>query len=127
MKFANILIKIHNGEQAQAVINEAERLGYTLEFADSTYLNEYAAIRLESNGTYFVYTNVPFDDLITTFADEFVGYHFPRRTRQIRNIVEALRNEDMIKVFVKPSATNAIVQWCVLAISKFYNFLRGNK
>lgn len=127
MKFANILIKIHNAEQAQAVINEAKRLGYTLDFAGSSDLRKWKAVKLRSNGTYFVYVRITYENLTNNFSQEFVGYHFPRRTRQIRTIVETLRNEDMIKVFIKPSATNAIVQWCVLAISKFYNILRGNK
>lgn len=133
MQHQNAFIKTHSPQQVRAVVDEAQRLGYTRLYPVN--YKEVKSVVLRSDGTYQLkrYHSEVSDNYFSTF-----GYREIKQTRHIRRdlcgktysqdgqavleVVEKSYVPETIDVqplkWVKPNAYNPIVNWVA---EKFIN------
>jgi pullulanase/glycogen debranching enzyme len=133
MRHQNAFIKTHSPQQVRAVVEEAQRLGYTLLYPVN--YKEVVSVVFRSDGTYQLkrYHTFSSDDLFNK-----LGYREIKRTRYIRrdlcgktysqdgqavlDVVEKSYVPETVDVqplkWVKPNAYNPIVSWVA---EKFIN------
>lgn len=141
LKFPNLLIQCFSPEHASAIIAEAEKFGYIPECYPHRG-EDVSVVRLQSDGTYYLYTFLDLDCLLSDFSSEFVEYKVCT-AKAIRNHVEKLRTVEstdrLSTLTVKPKSDVEVAEvveaepklslWSKLVVlfTFVFNYLRGKK
>lgn len=112
-KFVNAIIPVHSAEHVQAVLNEAERLGYEPDSTCSTLdnLDEFSLIQcihLGSNGKVFAFIYCSVQEIINCKHERYTSVVVVKKLRKLRELdlklnqssTESVDNQAVLEVEV---------------------------